>query len=415
MGTWRHTNRRSFVKGATGLGVTVGLAGCIGGNGGDDGGAIKIGSVNHLTGASSSTGAIKELTESTRVEQINDDGGIDGRELEYVSIDGGSDANTVTQAMQDLADQDVVGISSPYGLSFVNSAIPVAARENIPYIIGFGSSRQALLDQSDYVWRALAGASTYVDTTVPFIENELASEIDGRIAITGTPAADGRDIGEIERDRLESAGYDIVFEEYFDAGTSDLTPLVRSIADSDAEVVTWSAGPSDSLQLLRAAREVEFDPTAYIGRYGAIYPEVLEGLGRDTLGIMGTGYWDPNVELPGTEEWLSYWNEYNPDVDPFYLHVISDTTVVSFAEAIRLALEEGQDVIRENVNGQLANVDIEEHPLGGIKFDDRGQNERVQIFIKQYQEVEGEIQQLNVYPEEYATSDWIEHPSWSDK
>lgn len=105
------------------------LAGCGGsssgssGGGGKNAGPIKVGSILDETGPLNIYGAAMSDATKLAIKDINDKGGIDGRQLQLVSYDAQSDNAKYTQYATQLAEQDKVAV--------VMGGITSASREAI--------------------------------------------------------------------------------------------------------------------------------------------------------------------------------------------------------------------------------------------------------------------------------------------
>jgi len=138
-GTRQFVNRRNVIR-TIGAGSAVGLAGCLGGgngNGNGNGGdsdTIKVGLQADLTGALSTYGFWFRRVLEAYVEEINEDGGIDGREVELLVEDTETDAETGGQVFRRLAQQEGVDFVIGSFSSGVNIAtIPLAKQMQVPY------------------------------------------------------------------------------------------------------------------------------------------------------------------------------------------------------------------------------------------------------------------------------------------
>jgi len=130
----RGASRRDALRGLGAAGV-AGLAGCLNtAPGGGEDGPIRIGLQADLTGALASYGFWHQRVLEGYVEELNADGGIDGREVELVVEDTETDPKQGVSAMQQLALQkecDFVIGSQSSGVSIATN--PVAKRTETPY------------------------------------------------------------------------------------------------------------------------------------------------------------------------------------------------------------------------------------------------------------------------------------------
>jgi len=104
---YRHFSRRSALKGlgAAATASVVSLAGCLGSEGGD---GIHIGLQADNTGALSAYGYWHERIVENYVDELNDNGGIDGEDVQVSVEDTETDAQTGIQAFRALAEREGV-------------------------------------------------------------------------------------------------------------------------------------------------------------------------------------------------------------------------------------------------------------------------------------------------------------------
>ena len=89
--------------------LAVSLAGCGGGSKGDSGeDTVKVGILYSATGSMAiSEGAVKDA-EVLAIDEINEAGGILGKQIEYIEEDGASEPSTFATKAEKLIDQDKV-------------------------------------------------------------------------------------------------------------------------------------------------------------------------------------------------------------------------------------------------------------------------------------------------------------------
>lgn len=106
-----------------------------GGGGGSQEGPIKIGAVLDITGAGASLGVPERQTLEMLAEQVNAEGGIDGREIELIIEDNQSTEDAAARAATKLIQTDQVDIllgASRTGPSLAMR--PIAEQAQIPMI-----------------------------------------------------------------------------------------------------------------------------------------------------------------------------------------------------------------------------------------------------------------------------------------
>ena len=93
--------------------------------GSDDAKTIKIGGNFELSGAVAAYGEAENEGVKLAVEEINKDGGIDGKKIEYVSKDNKSDNNEAASVAANLTTKDeVVAIVGPATSGATKATLP---------------------------------------------------------------------------------------------------------------------------------------------------------------------------------------------------------------------------------------------------------------------------------------------------
>jgi len=176
------------------------------------------------------------------VEEINAAGGIAGRQIEYFTEDTGDDPTTAVNAYNRLIDQH--GVSFIIGPSFTNQhlAVEPIVREN--EILVFGMSTNIRLIQ-DYEWyiRVRPSDGIACSAAALFAIDEMGAT---RIGITHTNNDFGNGGRDILIDVLATRGLEPVAVETFDPDDRDLSPMLLSMRDADAEVIIHWGHAADS-------------------------------------------------------------------------------------------------------------------------------------------------------------------------
>ena len=122
--------------------LTLALVGC-GSNGSapagsasEDSDVIKIGGVFELTGEVAEFGKKGDNGVRLAIKEINEKGGVLGKQIQYISADNKSEAGESTAAATKLIDQDkVIGIVGPMTTGNTLAVIPVVTDYGIPLAI----------------------------------------------------------------------------------------------------------------------------------------------------------------------------------------------------------------------------------------------------------------------------------------
>jgi branched-chain amino acid transport system substrate-binding protein len=331
------------------------LAACGSAEGGtDSSGPIKIGVVVPLTGPYAPLGLGDKAAIEQAVEQVNDDGGVLGRDLEVTIKDDKSDVpQSVTEYNQLAADRTYSAILSSSFVSASTAIGPSAETNKIP-TISLGPVSAFAEGSNHYAFTGVAIPEVYAQAMVDYIADQGYESL----AIGYT---DGDVYGEVGHESTveaaEEAGIDVVLEESFDQTATDFSPLVSKVkaAGPDAFLV-WGAGPAPVIITKQFA-----DSGIPLLMTGAQASQLyVEPAGAEAEGVtMTSSIAVPGRELPAgplkelvdgfAEPWLATEDSYPPQF------AFDGVTAIQLLAA---AIEEGGSADREDVRDALESLDV---------------------------------------------------------
>ena len=118
-----------------------------------DNSPIRIGAFLSLTGPAASFSLSTKKGLEMAVDQINQNGGINGRELQLIVKDDGGKVDTAIEAINQLADKDnVIAILGQAASQLSLAAAPVAQKKHVP-MISPSSTNPRVTEAGNYVFR----------------------------------------------------------------------------------------------------------------------------------------------------------------------------------------------------------------------------------------------------------------------
>jgi len=236
------------------------------------------------------------------VDDINDSGGINGNLLELIIYDDKGEATESALAAKKLIEVDKVHVLLACTTTSTSMAVvPVCNDLEVPAVILTGTS---LFDSElgNWVFRPAGAESDYIVTTLDYMkENSPIS--DYAILIENSGYGQG---GKIFLPQI-SPSYDmnIVAEQYFDPGATDLSPQLTNIENSDAEAIyIWGSSPSAAMAV-KQAREMGI-ALPIIVTPPQLAPSLLESFGT---------YYEMEPPIISVAPKMDVWQEL-PDDDP---------------------------------------------------------------------------------------------------
>lgn len=216
--------------------LTLVLAACGGGSSDGAGSSdepIKIGVIAPLSGSQPDRGKIIQVAAELAVEDINGDGGIDGRPLELVVVDDANDTNQAVTVAQRLIQRDgVVAISGIISSTSQEAIQPLAERSQV-VVMGMIATATGLTDGMKFGFRA-TGSN---DSIGPQIAELASSNGATKVAIVHDDTTYAQTLAEETITGFAETDAQVVAEEEYKVGTADMTPQIVNVERSGADAV----------------------------------------------------------------------------------------------------------------------------------------------------------------------------------
>jgi branched-chain amino acid transport system substrate-binding protein len=269
-------------------------------DGAPSGEPIVVGSTLSLSGAFAATGAIHQIAGEQFVEQLNENGGLLGRPVEWTVLDDESDQAQVTQLYERLISQDQVDlIIGPYATPNILSAVAVAERHG--YVMPQHTAVLAPLlnyecqfpawsigtAPNEFVPEQLFDAMESLPTppqSVAIVTNQNGST---DFVGYGSPDDDS-DLGMVSI--AEDRGLDVVAEVRYPPTTTDWAPIATEIRDAQPDLVINNGLGVDPVNLLQAMGQLGYEPPMMFSLFPAPGPPL--GLGEAAEGLLSVSIFE---------------------------------------------------------------------------------------------------------------------------
>jgi branched-chain amino acid transport system substrate-binding protein len=225
----RVSRRTVLATGAAGVGAA--LAGCIGGSGGSESDTIKIGVLEDQSGNFSLVGTPKWRASKLAIEEINDDGGIMGKQIELFDPDPQSDNQRYQQLTEQLIQQDNVdALWAGYSSATREAIRPIIDREDQLYFYTT-QYEGGVADKNVYCMGPTARQQ--LGSVVPYMIDNFGTDI-------YTIAAD-YNFGQLSADWVkviaQENGASVNNEEFIPLEVQNFGSTISSIKDADPDFV----------------------------------------------------------------------------------------------------------------------------------------------------------------------------------
>ncbi|VIO66076.1 Leu/Ile/Val-binding protein [Bradyrhizobium ivorense] len=333
---------------------------------------IRIGQTMPYSGPVSAFGALGK-GEVGYFKMLNERGGINGRKINFISLDDSyAQPKTVEQTRRLVESDEVALIFSSIGTAHNTAIAKYLQSKNIPQLfLASGASKFGDIAQFPQATMGVQAPFRYEARL--YTRYALAKIPNAKFAVI----AQNDDYG---RDYL--AGLKDVLGEKYDAlvtvATYEITdPTIDSqivkLKASGADVFVIAATPKFAAQSIRKAYEIGWRPLTFLSNTAVWISTVMQPAGVEAgTGIISTAYVkDPDdpawTDDPGMKGWREFMTRYVPDGDQHDTNYVNAYNSAMALEAVLKAC--GNDLSTENILKQAFAIKDLELPmlLPGIK------------------------------------------------
>ncbi len=227
-------------------------------------GPIKLGFIGPLTADAAELGNDARIATEIAVEEINEAGGINGRELQVIYEDGKCNPKDGTSAAVKLSEVDQVPvIIGALCSGETTGAAPVAERnETVLFSYCSMSSAPPISEAGDYIFRSYPSDAFQGKFAAEYIYNEMGKR---KVAVLAGLTDWGIGIRDAFVNRFEELGGEIVLSANFTQGNKDFRTELTKVKNSEAELLYFAAFTDSAVAGLKQIREVGLEMEVFGG------------------------------------------------------------------------------------------------------------------------------------------------------
>jgi len=293
---------------------------------------VVVGTIQDLSGPLAGFGKQIRLGMLLRVEELNEQGGINGRKLKLLVEDSGYDPKRAVLAAQKLVNQDkIFAMLGHLGTAQNNAAMPVQFEKNVINFFPVTAAREMY---EPFHKLKYAFAATYFDqmrTTLPGLVKEKGAK---KICTIYQDDEFGLEVVRGAEAGLKTIGMELSEKTSFKRGATDFSSQVARMKSAGCDFVVLGTIIRETIGTIGESRKTGFSPT-FMGS-SAAYTDLIHKLGGKAMdGLYAT----MTVQNPYTDEAsqpIRFWaNKYKTkfNEDPTVFSVYGYTIVDVFANA----------------------------------------------------------------------------------
>ena len=356
------STRKLFVSASVIAGLALGTSTALAQKKYDTGASdteIKIGNIMPYSGPASAYGTIGK-TEAAYFKMINEQGGINGRKINFISLDDGYSPPKTVEMARRLVEQDqVLFIFNSLGTP-TNSAIHkyMNAKKVPQLFVATGASKWN--DPKHYHW-TMGWQPNYQIEAGIYAKHILQTKPDAKIGVLYQNDDYGKDyLHGFEKGLGDKAKSMIVAKASYETSEPTVDSQIVQLQSSGANVFFNITTPKFAAQAIRKAYDIGWHPVQYLNNVSASIGSVLTPAGLDkSKGVITMQYLKDSLDPTwkddkGIKDWYAFMAKYYPEGN-----VKDGSNVVGYGVAqtlVQVLKQCGDNLTRENVMKQAANL-----------------------------------------------------------
>jgi len=320
---------------------------------------IKLGHTNPYSGPLSAYGVIGKGI-SAFWNMVNDQGGINGRRIEFISYDDGFQPPKTVEMVRKLVEDDrVFAIYQLLGTPTNTVVQKYLNDRKVPQLfVATGASKWG--KPKEFPW-TMGWQPDYATEAAIYAKHIMANHPDGKVAMLYQNDDSGKDyLNGFIAGFGEHKGKFLVKTASYEVTDPTVDSQIIQLKDSGADVFFNDAAPKAAAQAIRKVADLKWKPAHYLANVAASVASTLKPAGLDnSTGIITAAYLkdptDPQWEnAPDFIEWKTWMKKYMAQAN------LSDASYVyaySVSCTMRHVLTQcGDELTRANLMKQAAGM-----------------------------------------------------------
>jgi branched-chain amino acid transport system substrate-binding protein len=335
---------------------------------------IKIGQTMPYSGPLSGYGTIGRV-EAAYFHMINDKGGINGRKINFISLDDGYQPPKTVEATRRLVEQDeVLLLFNSLGTPTNNAIHKYVNAKKVPHIfLATGATKWG--DPVNFPW-TMGWQPHYQGEAKIYAQYLLATKPNAKIGVLYQNDDAGKDYLKGLKDGLGARAAPMIVKEVsYDVGAPTVDSQLVELKASGADTFFNFSSVKFAALAIRKAAEIDWRPVQFVSSTSSSVQTVMVPAGVDNaVGVVSSGYvkdpGDPKwADTPEVKDYHAFMKQHAADLNPgegmnAYGYSLAQTLVHVLKQC-------GDDLTRENVMRQAANIRGLQLPMlrPGIRID----------------------------------------------
>lgn len=297
---------------------------------------VLVGTIQDLSGPIAAFGKSARNGMQLRADEINEQGGINGRKIKLIVEDSGYDPKKAVLAAQKLAQKDRIFVTAGnIGTAIAMATMPIFFEKNIPHLFPLTAARQMYdpLHKLKYSF-----AATYFDQVRAGIKYLNKAKADRKWCVLYQDDDFGSEVLQGTEAGLKDIGKPLVEKTSYKRGATDFSSQVAKMKGSGCDSIVMGTIIRETVGSIAEARKTGYAPE-FIGT-SAAYTHLIHRLGGPAMNGFIAAHTAAHPYLDDAAQNVRFWaakykTKFNEDPDVFaaYGYTIMDNVAVAIGKA----------------------------------------------------------------------------------
>ncbi len=264
---------------------------------------ITIGSIQDLSGPIAGYGKQTRMGMQLRVDEINEQGGINGRKIKILFEDSGYDPKRAVLAAQKLVNQDkIFAMLGHLGTAQNNAAMPIQFEKNVINFFPLSAAREMF----DPVHRLkFAYAGPYFDQVRVMLPKLVKEKSAKKVCAFYQDDEFGLEVLRGAEAGLKAMNMELVEKTSYKRGATDYSSQVARMKASGCDLVVMGTIIRETIGAIAEGRKTGFTPT-FLGT-SASYTDLIHKLGGPAMNGFYTAMAAQNPYTDDPSQPVRFW------------------------------------------------------------------------------------------------------------
>jgi len=315
---------------------------------------VVIGSSNDLSGIFAAFGAPATKAAQLYFDEVNANGGVNGRKIKFIVEDHGYQLPKATQAVNKLVNRDkIFAMLLQLGTPMNIASFKLLDRKKIPNVSPLSAARQMLQEPIDYHF---TGGSTYYDqirTAVKYFAEKKGAK---NVCAMFIPSDFGKEIQAGAKDEAAALGLNYAAETTHKGDASDFVGSLTKLKDAKCDVVALALGVRQVITAYATARKIGWKDANFVSASAGFHSVMAKVPGGITEGLYAAAGWTdilPRLGNPVVGAWFKKYTEATGEKLPGTGAVLGRSGAELMVRALKAA---GKDLTPESFKAAMESL-----------------------------------------------------------